>query len=150
MGKATNEIFCIRKTGDYQAGREKRSACQADVGRAERYIGRRLRFSVPEFWNDIKDRQQTVSLKTGGFLIENHDVRIEGIELEFAWHPITGLQLWGNKALNDGKYTGTDSAVWYEYSGAAYIELTLSSVPHSEIFSTVKQGHMARNFVCVG
>ncbi|MBS7669050.1 TonB-dependent receptor [Croceicoccus gelatinilyticus] len=74
-------------------------------------IGRTLRFTLAGFWNDIKDRQQTVNLGDGGFLIENYDVEIKGIELEFAWRPVMGLQIWGNGALNDGKYTSTDSSI---------------------------------------
>lgn len=74
-------------------------------------LGRTIRFTLAGFWNDITDRQQTINLNDGGFLIENYDVEVKGIELEFAWRPVDGLQIWGNGALNDGKYTGTDSAV---------------------------------------
>lgn len=73
-------------------------------------LGRTLRFGLTGFWNDIVDRQQTVNLNNGGFLIENYDVTIKGIEAEIAWRPVQGLQLWGNGALNDGKYTGSSVA----------------------------------------
>ncbi|MDR7101731.1 TonB-dependent receptor [Croceicoccus sp. BE223] len=68
-------------------------------------IGRTVRFGLTVFWNDIVDRQQPISLGDGGFLVENYDVRIQGIEAELAWRPVQGLQIWGNAALNDGKYT---------------------------------------------
>ncbi len=68
-------------------------------------IGRTVRFGLTGFWNDIVDRQQPISLGDGGFLVENYDVRIKGIEAEIAWRPVQGLQLWGNAALNEGQYT---------------------------------------------
>jgi len=74
-------------------------------------LGRRLRGSLTGFLNKIQDRQQTVNLNDGGFLIENYDVEISGIELEFAWRPVRGLQIWGNGALNWGKYLSTDSSI---------------------------------------
>ncbi|EIZ80543.1 TonB-dependent receptor [Novosphingobium sp. Rr 2-17] len=67
-------------------------------------LGRTLRASVAGFINDIKDRQESISLGNGGFLIENYDMTVKGLEAEIAWRPITGLQIWGNGALNNGKY----------------------------------------------
>lgn len=74
-------------------------------------IGSTLRVNLAGFLNKIKDRQQTVNLGDGGFLIENYDVEIKGIELELAWRPVRGLQIWGNGALNDGKYTSSDALI---------------------------------------
>lgn len=67
-------------------------------------LGRTLRASIAGFYNDISDRQESVNLGDGGFLLENYDITIKGIEVEIAWRPVTGLQIWGNGALNDGKY----------------------------------------------
>ena len=43
MGATTNEISCIRKARDHQAGREKPSACQADA----RQAGHRPAYLLP-------------------------------------------------------------------------------------------------------
>jgi len=74
-------------------------------------IGRTLRGSLAGFYNKITDRQETVNLDDGGFLVENYNVRIAGIEAELAWRPVTGLQIWGNGSVNWGKYLSTDSSV---------------------------------------
>ncbi|KMS56470.1 TonB-denpendent receptor [Novosphingobium barchaimii LL02] len=74
-------------------------------------IGRTLRGSLAGFLNKITDRQETVNLNDGGFLVENYNVRIAGIEAELAWRPVTGLQIWGNGSVNWGKYLSTDSVV---------------------------------------
>lgn len=74
-------------------------------------LGRNFRGGLIGFVNRIDDRQQTVNLLDGGFLIENYDVEIAGIEIEFAWRPISGLQIWGNGALNRGEYLTTDSNI---------------------------------------
>jgi len=81
-----------------------------EVG-AKADLGRTFRAGLIGFVNRIDDRQQTVNLLDGGFLIENYDVEIAGIELEFAWRPISGLQIWGNGALNRGEYLTTDSSI---------------------------------------
>lgn len=67
-------------------------------------LGRTLRASLAAFMNDISNRQESINLGDGGFLIENYDLKVKGIEAEIAWRPVTGLQIWGNGALNDGKY----------------------------------------------
>ncbi|MBT0669321.1 TonB-dependent receptor [Novosphingobium profundi] len=67
-------------------------------------LGRTLRLAVSGFVNKVQDRQESVNLGDGGFLIENYDLTIKGIEAEIAWKPVRGLQIWGNGALNDGKY----------------------------------------------
>ncbi|MCJ1961415.1 TonB-dependent receptor [Novosphingobium mangrovi (ex Hu et al. 2023)] len=67
-------------------------------------LGRTLRLAVSGFVNKVQDRQESVSLGDGGFLIENYDLTIKGIEAEIAWKPVLGLQIWGNGSLNDGKY----------------------------------------------
>jgi len=74
-------------------------------------IGRTLRGSLAGFVNKIVDRQETVNLNDGGFLVENYNVRIAGIEGELAWRPVHGLQIWGNGSVNWGKYLSTDSSV---------------------------------------
>lgn len=67
-------------------------------------IGRTLRASLAGFVNDIQGRQESISLNNGSFLIENYDLTLKGIEAELAWRPANGLQIWGNAALNTGKY----------------------------------------------
>lgn len=70
-------------------------------------IGRTLRGSLSAFINDISNRQESVNLGGGAFLIENYDLTLKGVEAELAWRPIDGLQLWGNAAVNTGKYGKT-------------------------------------------
>jgi len=83
--------FRPQTTDAYEAG------IKADVGRT-------LRLALSGFINKIKDRQESISLGNGGFLIENYNMTVKGIEAEIAWKPVTGLQIWSNGALNDGKY----------------------------------------------
>ena len=74
-------------------------------------LGRRLRFNAAAFINKIKDRQQTVNLGNGGFLIENYNVEMKGIEAEISARVTRGLTLFVNGSVNEGHYTGTSSAV---------------------------------------
>lgn len=67
-------------------------------------LGRTLRLALSGFINKVQNRQESVNLGDGGFLIENYDLTIKGLEAEIAWKPLQGLQIWGNGALNDGKY----------------------------------------------
>lgn len=67
-------------------------------------LGSTLRVALSGFVNKIKDRQESISLGDGGFIIENYNMTVKGLEAEIAWKPVTGLQIWGNGALNDGKY----------------------------------------------
>lgn len=81
-----------------------------EAGLKTTLLGNTLRLNVAGFWNDIQDRQQTVNAGDGSFLIENYDMRIRGIEGEVSWLVLPGLTIYGNGSLNDGKYTGVDSA----------------------------------------
>ena len=67
-------------------------------------LGSTVRVALSGFVNKIKDRQESINLGNGGFLIENYNMTIKGLEAEIAWKPIYGLQIWGNGALNKGKY----------------------------------------------
>ena len=82
-----------------------------------------LRLNVSAFFNEIEDRQQAVSLNDGGWLVENYDAEIKGIEFEATWLVNEYISLWGNGALNDGEYTGTDSEV------ASILDKALPSLP---------------------
>ncbi|WP_240530203.1 TonB-dependent receptor [Novosphingobium sp. PC22D] len=82
-----------------------------EAGFKSTLLGNRLRLNIAAFQNDIKDRQQTANNNDGSFIIENYDVRIRGIEAEVSLKLLEGLTLYGNGALNDGKYTGVDSDV---------------------------------------
>ncbi|HWU04322.1 MAG TPA: TonB-dependent receptor [Novosphingobium sp.] len=87
-----------------------------EVGLKTDFFAHKVRLNLAAFDNSIIDRQQTVSLNNGSFLIENYDVSLRGIEAELSWRVVHGLTLWGNGALNDGKYTGA-SAVSGSLSG---------------------------------
>ncbi len=68
-----------------------------------------LRVNIAGFHNQIEDRQQSVNLGDGGWIIENYDADISGLELELTWVITDNLTLWGNGAINDGEYKATDS-----------------------------------------
>jgi len=82
-----------------------------EVGLKTTLLDNHLRLNIAAFKNDIEDRQQTANNNDGTFIIENYDMTIKGIEVEFSVIPFEGLTLYGNGALNDGKYTGVDSEV---------------------------------------
>ena len=62
--------------------------------------------TLPPAVQKIVDRQETVNLDDGGFLVENYDVRIAGIESELAWRPvcgaISGWQRWPARRFAKG------------------------------------------------
>jgi len=64
-----------------------------------------LRMNLSVFRNEIEGRQQVINTGDGGFINENYDVRIQGLEAELSWNVFRNLTLWLQGALNDGKYT---------------------------------------------
>lgn len=80
-----------------------------EAGLKADFFDRRVRTNLAVFNNDITGRQQVVNQGNGGFIIENYDVRIRGIEAELSWRVIPPLTLWAQGALNDGKYTGVSA-----------------------------------------
>jgi iron complex outermembrane receptor protein len=81
-----------------------------EAGVKSTLFGRKLRLNIAGFWNDIKDRQQTQNNLDGSFIVVNYNVRIRGIEAEASLLVLPGLTIYGNGAINDGKYTGSSSA----------------------------------------
>jgi iron complex outermembrane receptor protein len=80
-----------------------------EVGLKTTLFDNTVRLNLAGFWNDIKDRQQTQNNLDGSFLIVNYDMTIKGIEAEVSWLVVPGLTVYGNGALNKGKYTGSSS-----------------------------------------
>ncbi|PXA99300.1 TonB-dependent siderophore receptor [Nostoc sp. 3335mG] len=80
-----------------------------EVGLKSDLFGRRARINVAAFYNKIKDRQQPVNTNDGGFLVENYDMTIKGIEAELSVRATPWLTLWANGSLNDGKYDANDA-----------------------------------------
>jgi iron complex outermembrane receptor protein len=80
-----------------------------EAGIKSTLFDRKLRLNIAGFWNDIKDRQQPQNNFDGSFLVVNYDMRIRGIEAEVSLLVVPGLTLYGNGAINDGKYTGSSS-----------------------------------------
>ncbi|MFZ2998681.1 MAG: TonB-dependent receptor [Sphingobium sp.] len=70
-------------------------------------FGRKVRVNLSAFYNKIKDRQQPVNTNDGGFLVENYDATLKGLEAELSWRVMPGLTLWGNGSVNKGKYNGS-------------------------------------------
>ncbi len=94
-----------------------------EVGLKTTLFNNTVRINLAGFWNDIKDRQQTQNNQDGSFLIVNYDMTIKGIEAEVSWMVFPGLTVYGNGALNDGKYTGSSS------TNAALLANTPPSLP---------------------
>lgn len=76
---------------------------------------RKLRFNAALFHNKIKNRQQTLTVASGPaagtFVVESYNAKLSGLEVELAWKPVTGLQLWANGAVNTGKYVSCSTEV---------------------------------------
>ena len=70
-----------------------------------------MRTNLAYFFSDISDIQQnsTANVPAGGFEfpVENvGDAEIQGLEFEFIWSPLLGLNLFANgTAFGDAKYT---------------------------------------------
>jgi iron complex outermembrane receptor protein len=77
-----------------------------EAGLKSDLFGRKVRVNVSAFYNKIKDRQQPVNTNDGGFLVENYDATLKGLEAELSWRVVPGLTLWGNGSINKGKYNG--------------------------------------------
>lgn len=69
---------------------------------------RKLRLNAALFLNDIKNRQQTLTVTSGpnigSFAVENYNAEVSGLELEATWRVMKGLSIWANAAFNDSKY----------------------------------------------
>lgn len=76
-----------------------------EAGLKSDLLGYTLRMNLAAFRNEIEGRQQVVNTGDGGFINENYDVRIQGLEAEISWTVFDNLTLWTQAALNDGKYT---------------------------------------------
>lgn len=63
-----------------------------------------LRINLSAFLNKIKNRQNTLTLPTGAFVVENYNADLKGLELETVFRVAPGLTLRANGAVNDGKY----------------------------------------------
>jgi iron complex outermembrane recepter protein len=89
-------------------------------------FGDALRLNLSAFYNDIEDRQQGALLGNGVAIVENYDVELKGLEVEATWVATDALTFWGNAALNEGEYVGTDSEL------ASILENEVPSLPDYE------------------
>lgn len=69
-----------------------------------------LRVNVSAFKNEIQNRQQTLTLGDGTFVVENYNADLKGVEAEVTWRATAALSLWTSLAINDGKYTAGGSS----------------------------------------
>lgn len=76
-----------------------------EVGMKADLLGNTLRVNVSAFKNEISNRQQTLTLPNGSFLVENYNADLKGLEAEVTWRATDALSLWTSLAVNDGKYT---------------------------------------------
>lgn len=75
-----------------------------ELGLKSDLFDHRARVNIAAFYNKIKDRQQPVNTGNGGFLVENYDMTIKGIEAELSVRAQPWLTLWANGSLNEGEY----------------------------------------------
>lgn len=80
-----------------------------ELGLKSDLLGGRARVNLAAFYNKIKDRQQPVNTNTGGFLVENYDMTIKGVEAELSLRAAPWLTLWANGSLNDGSYDASNA-----------------------------------------
>lgn len=81
-----------------------------EVGMKADLLGNTLRVNLSAFQNKISNRQQTLTLANGTFVVENYNADLKGIEAEITWRATDALSLWTSLALNDGKYTAGGSS----------------------------------------
>lgn len=81
-----------------------------EVGMKADLLGNTLRVNVSAFKNEISNRQQTLTLPNGSFLVENYNADLKGLEAEVTWRATDALSLWTSLAVNDGKYTAGGSS----------------------------------------
>ena len=86
-----------------------------DLGVKSELLDRKLRINAALFHNKIRNRQQTLTVSTGpsagAFVVESYNAKLSGLELEFVWKAMPGLQLWANGAINTGKYTSCSTTI---------------------------------------
>lgn len=96
------QAFLPQYTKAYEAG------IKADL------LNRTLRLNTALFYNDIKNRQQTLTVASGPaagtFVVENYNAELRGLELELAWRAMKGLSFWGNASFNHGRYKSCSTA----------------------------------------
>ena len=81
-----------------------------EVGMKADLLGNTLRVNLSAFQNKISNRQQTLTLANGTFVVENYNADLKGIEAEVTWRATDALSLWTSLAFNDGKYTAGGSS----------------------------------------
>lgn len=78
-------------------------------------LQRTLRLNAALFHNQIRNRQQTLTIASGPaqgtFVVESYNATLTGLELELMWRVLPGWAVWGNGAVNDGKYTSCTTEV---------------------------------------
>ncbi|MBN9162079.1 MAG: TonB-dependent receptor, partial [Myxococcales bacterium] len=79
-----------------------------ELGIKTQFWDRRITLNLAGFWTDIYDYQATVNnyqlAVLRGYLANAGQVRTRGIELDSAFRPSTGLNLYVNAAYTDAKY----------------------------------------------
>ncbi|MFT3975835.1 MAG: TonB-dependent receptor [Sphingomonas bacterium] len=105
-----------------------------ELGLKTQFLDRRATVNLAGFWTDIDDYQATVNnyqlAVLRGYLANAGKVRTRGIELDSAFRPSAGLNLYVNAAFTDAKYVrftnapcapelsgGTNSAPYCDISG---------------------------------
>ncbi len=79
-----------------------------ELGLKTQFWDRRATVNLAAFWTEIDDYQATVNNQQvgvlRGYLANAGKVRTRGIEVDSAFRPVTGLNLYANGAYTDAKY----------------------------------------------
>ena len=81
-----------------------------EAGMKADLLGNTLRVNISAFKNKIKNRQQTLTLSNGTFVVENYNADLKGLEAEVTWRATDALSLWTSLSFNDGKYVSGGSS----------------------------------------
>ena len=118
-----------RLIGDMETNWSYEAGLKAD------WLDRRLRTNLAAFRNDYRGLQASLTTPEGGYgRINSGDVRVNGLELELASVPVSGLELNASVGLLDAKYTAwraamSSCAVYGINTVSQYLAMPLKVMP---------------------
>lgn len=118
-----------RLIGDMETNWSYEAGLKAD------WLNRRLRTNAAVFQNDYRGLQASLTTPDGGYgRINSGDVRVNGLELEIAAVPMTGLELNASLGLLDAEYTAwraalSSCAVYGTTTTHQYLDMPLKVMP---------------------
>ncbi|UVO49434.1 TonB-dependent receptor [Sphingomonas sp. SUN019] len=105
-----------------------------ELGLKTQLLDRRVTFNIAGFWTEIEDYQATVTNgQLGvlrGYLANAGKVRTRGVEIDSAFRPFDGLNIYANAAFTDAKYVRfVDAPCPPELSGGTAASATNPASP---------------------